>query len=74
MLASISLGILLVRSDTFHLHDSIFLLQILSKNEKSTTSKSKAAENNENLAEEKPICNFDQFKLILLSLFGLRLQ
>lgn len=33
MLASISLGILLVRSEAFHLHDHILLLNILSKND-----------------------------------------
>lgn len=32
LLASISLGIILVKSETFHLHDNIFLLNILSKN------------------------------------------
>ena len=69
MLASISLGILLVRREAFHLHDNILLISILSKDGQSSNSKTV-----ENLANEKPICSFDQFKMILLSLFGEHLQ
>ena len=71
MLASIAAGILLVRCETFHLHDGIFMLHLLTKNR--NAAHMKMLKNNENLAIESPICNFDQFKLILLSLFGERL-
>lgn len=74
LLASISLGVLLVKSETFHLHDSIFLLKILSKNQAHQRSKSqnqKSAASKE--VDQKPVCSYDQFKLILLSLFGERI-
>ena len=78
MLASISLGILLVRREAFHLHDNILLLNILSKNDEigrqSKTKSNKEPGNLQSLAQEKQVCSFDQFKLILLSLFGEHLQ
>ena len=65
LLATIAIGMLLVRSEHFHLHDSIFLLKILTKNEE------KGAKSKQDRGEsDKPVCSFDQFKLILLSLFG----
>ena len=70
MLSSISLGILLVRSEAFHLHDNLLLLSIITKNNDSGSSQAQAKRNCEDLASEKPVCSFDQFKLVLLSLFG----
>lgn len=68
MLASISLGILLVHSEVFHLHDNILLLSILSKNgddsgnnssTKDKQMRNPASHSGENLASEKPVCSFD---------------
>ena len=60
MLASISLGILLVRSEAFHLHDNLLLLSIISKNSESGGGKSQAKrQGGEDLASEKPVCSFD---------------
>ena len=64
LLASISIGILLVSIDALHLVDSILLLKVLSAKDNYKVGK------NSNASASKAICSFDHFKLILLSLFG----
>lgn len=68
LLASISIGLLLVRSESFHLHDNTFMLKVLTQND--ANSIRNTGQMSDKAASKRPVCSFDHFKLIVLSLFG----
>lgn len=75
LLASISLGIILTNQEKFSLHDSIFMLNILTRDQGGKKNQPELTKEGPLLDkdEAQPFCSFDQFKLILLSLFGVQI-
>ena len=75
VLASVATGLILVRREAFHLHDSTFMMKILTAGEglgrkSAGVGGASFASDKSAAAKLKTVCSFDHFKIIVLSLFG----